>query len=403
VAPSATLTVQGIASQTDNLQEWKNNSGTVLTSVDKNGRIGIGTATPEATLDALRLIRVFGSKLAAEDWPNSGIGLELATDSVANKGYIVSYKRTAPAAWGSLDIQASTVTIGGTPGDLTVTGSLNAGNIASGTWSGSAISAAKGGTGLDSSGAVAGSIFKTTSTGTWGTLVPGSEGQILKMSGGSPVWSSSGTDVTGLFRVLGTAGITWPTNGTGLEFAHNSTSNQGYIQSYDRLGSQWRPLEINASTVTVGGSGSPGNLAVSGVISGNGSGLTNVTPVQAIAGPAPSSIAGGSATFVFVGQTVVVTTTASQQLVGSMTAVLGTSISVPFPYLSFDFNICFRQNGTSNNPITFTPNYTTADMTAEVGRKTYAVATTRMPGAGTISYNVIVGPMVALILVISIL
>lgn len=40
------LIVQGAASQSGNLQQWKNSSGTVLSAIDSNGNVGIGTTSP---------------------------------------------------------------------------------------------------------------------------------------------------------------------------------------------------------------------------------------------------------------------------------------------------------------------------------------------------------------------
>jgi hypothetical protein len=38
---------QGVSGQTANLQEWQNSAGTALTVVDKDGNVGIGTASPK--------------------------------------------------------------------------------------------------------------------------------------------------------------------------------------------------------------------------------------------------------------------------------------------------------------------------------------------------------------------
>jgi len=65
------------------------------------------------------------------------------------------------------------------------------------------VSPSRGGTGFDSSSVSAGSIFRATAAGLWGALGPGADGQTLKMSGGTPVWSidndttySAGTGLT---------------------------------------------------------------------------------------------------------------------------------------------------------------------------------------------------------------
>ena len=84
-------------------------------------KVGIGTTTPDATLDAANIIRVLG--LAGTTWPSTGKGLELAYNNT-NGGYIQAYDRGG-SAWGTLDINASTVNIGGSPGNLHVSGTLS--------------------------------------------------------------------------------------------------------------------------------------------------------------------------------------------------------------------------------------------------------------------------------------
>jgi hypothetical protein len=44
------LVVKGLASQTGDLQEWQNSSGTVLSAVDKNGYVGVGSTAPTAPI-----------------------------------------------------------------------------------------------------------------------------------------------------------------------------------------------------------------------------------------------------------------------------------------------------------------------------------------------------------------
>jgi hypothetical protein len=50
-AANVPLVVKGAASQTGNLQEWQNSSGTVKVVVDETGKVGIGTTTPGAKLE----------------------------------------------------------------------------------------------------------------------------------------------------------------------------------------------------------------------------------------------------------------------------------------------------------------------------------------------------------------
>lgn len=45
------LVVKGAASQSANLQEWQNSSGTVLSAVDENGYLGVGTSNPNAQIE----------------------------------------------------------------------------------------------------------------------------------------------------------------------------------------------------------------------------------------------------------------------------------------------------------------------------------------------------------------
>jgi len=57
----------------------------------------------------------------------------------------------------------------------------------------SPISAAKGGTGLNTSTASTGSILYTSAPGTWNSLAAGTNGQVLKLAAGVPAWGNSGT------------------------------------------------------------------------------------------------------------------------------------------------------------------------------------------------------------------
>ncbi len=52
------LIIQGQASQTGNLTEWRNNSGTGLSAVDASGNLGLGTISPGKKLDVIGEARV---------------------------------------------------------------------------------------------------------------------------------------------------------------------------------------------------------------------------------------------------------------------------------------------------------------------------------------------------------
>jgi hypothetical protein len=85
-------------------------------------KVGIGTTSPGTYLDVQNIMRVTGTTSTA--WPTTGEGLELAYRTDLNKGYIQAYDRGA-GSFGTLDINASAVTIGGG-------GSLSIANIPSG-------------------------------------------------------------------------------------------------------------------------------------------------------------------------------------------------------------------------------------------------------------------------------
>ncbi len=82
-ATDTPLVVKGAASQTGNLQEWRDSSGNVLGVVDANGNVGIGTSTPVAPLhvaasDFGELIRLQSgaSKYRIVTYGGGGIGLQ---------------------------------------------------------------------------------------------------------------------------------------------------------------------------------------------------------------------------------------------------------------------------------------------------------------------------------------
>jgi hypothetical protein len=100
-------------------------AGSIAMAIDNTGKVGIGTPTPSANLDVENVIRVYG--VPTTTWPSAGKGLELAYNSSTNKGYIQAYDRSG-STWGTLDISASTVHIGGSPGNLSVAGTLSKGS-----------------------------------------------------------------------------------------------------------------------------------------------------------------------------------------------------------------------------------------------------------------------------------
>lgn len=138
-----------------------------------------------------------------------------------------------------------------------------------GTWGGPVIAAAKGGTGLDTSASIAQSLLRTTGTGTWGTLPPGVEGQVLKIVGGAVAWGtdSTGSGGGGTVTSLGTSagsGITLSSNPitTTGTIAADTAVLQSRVSGTCALGSSIRAIAANG-TVTCQTDG-PANAFVQG-------------------------------------------------------------------------------------------------------------------------------------------
>lgn len=67
---SVALAVQGIASGTANMQEWRNSAGTAISVINNTGSLGLGTATPAERLDVSGNLRFSGALL-----PNGQAGI----------------------------------------------------------------------------------------------------------------------------------------------------------------------------------------------------------------------------------------------------------------------------------------------------------------------------------------
>ncbi len=116
---ATTLSVQAITSQTGNLQEWRNSSGTPLSVVSVNGNIGIGDSTPteaELVLGPSGAGNVYltpassggGSALC---WDNSGASLIYDCDADPVADYMEMYPVAAGTGLGDLvTIGSNTVT-----------------------------------------------------------------------------------------------------------------------------------------------------------------------------------------------------------------------------------------------------------------------------------------------------
>jgi hypothetical protein len=108
------LVVQGAASQTGDLAQFQNSSGTALTVVNASGNVGIGSATPAAKLDVAGAIDVTGGTLTANNGLHMYFASNVATIQALQNG----------VAWRELDIQ-------GVP--ISLNGNGNGGNVGIGT------------------------------------------------------------------------------------------------------------------------------------------------------------------------------------------------------------------------------------------------------------------------------
>ena len=89
--------VRGASSQTANLQEWQNSSGTVLSKVDSAGMLVVGNTTGT--------IQVTSSGTSGS-YPSSGAGIELVAGSSSGTDLIQAYNRNT-SSWRYLTIQSA--------------------------------------------------------------------------------------------------------------------------------------------------------------------------------------------------------------------------------------------------------------------------------------------------------
>jgi len=75
-ASAKPIVAQGASGQTANLQEWQKSDGTALSVVDKDGKLGVGTTTPQA---------------AVHGFSNSGYGVLGKTTSTTGKAGVYGY------------------------------------------------------------------------------------------------------------------------------------------------------------------------------------------------------------------------------------------------------------------------------------------------------------------------
>lgn len=242
------LVVKGAASQSGNLTEWRNSSGTALVVVDESGNVGIGTASPTNKLDVGGDIKVGGYvtmptggysvKLAGD---NSGIFLHGGT-GVNSGSSIALYGHTAP-----------------TPDIIRFIRSNGTTSYTSMT--------------IDASGNVG-----------IGTTAPYN---LLTINGGSHPASDSDSGIAAL-RIGGSGG---GQTDSGLLFGYNTSSNYGWIQSV-KPGTADYPLLLNPQGGNVGiGTTSPASkLDVAGTITATA--YSGFSSISATATPPDSGTSG---------------------------------------------------------------------------------------------------------------
>ncbi len=281
------------------------------------------------------------------------------------------------------------------------------------------ISPAKGGTGFNSSSAAAGSLLTTTGTGTWGTLAPGANGQVLQIAGGVPAWGSAGT-VTSVATGTGLTGGPVTMSGTvSIDTAvvprlsaSNTFTQPQTVQN--GAGSAAIPLTVRGNVSQTANlqewQNSAGTavatVSPTGVISGNGSGLTNVTPADGSVTDAKisgtismakrpmsvypfsygySTVTPAAFSYIFVGTPLTITTPYYQKLIGSASAT-GYVNSGSY---AVDYGLCYRPNGSANAPNNFTNN--APYVTATGISSTFSIASSIDLPAGTWDIGFCVG------------
>lgn len=174
-ATDKALVVKGAASQSANLQEWQNSSGSALSYIDSSGRLNLAPITSgTGNTGELRLL-----ELAANG--THYIGFK-APDAISSNRIW-----TLPGADGSSGQYLKT----DGSGLLAWDGITSVGTVTTGTWSASNIALAKGGTNASLT-AVDGAVAYSSSSAIALTAA-GASGQILTSSGtGSPTWTYYG-------------------------------------------------------------------------------------------------------------------------------------------------------------------------------------------------------------------
>ncbi len=196
-------------SQTANLTDWRNSSGTILSSIDKNGNLGIGNPVPSQKLDVTGNVRFSGAlmpnNLAGTSGyvlTSSGAGSAPTWTAPGNQTITFSPTGDVTGTTTGTSTLSPVLTIGaGKVTNAMLAGSIAAskligtdintvGTVTTGTWNATAIGVTKGGTGL--TGTAQGDLIYASGTNVFTTLPKNTFGtKYLSNTGTSnnPLWA----------------------------------------------------------------------------------------------------------------------------------------------------------------------------------------------------------------------
>jgi hypothetical protein len=181
-ASTKPLIIKAAASQSANLQEWQNSSGTVMATIDSNGNL-----KTEYLLDKAN----GGSYIQLQ----SNNAVLLSTRSSTNKGLLVQGVASQSASLQEWQNSSGTVLAKVDPsGNLTAASIVKSGGtssqylMADGSTN-STVATTSGGTGLTSY--ATGDILYASATNTLSKLSAGTDGYLLTLSSGAPTWAAA--------------------------------------------------------------------------------------------------------------------------------------------------------------------------------------------------------------------
>jgi len=162
----------------ENSIPWEDPSLNLIVEVDPSGS---GTTYSLMSASPLRAVpfSYFAKKANEANYAQSAGQAQFANESY------YSYSLYSPYTESVSFTNPSNTFTGSFTGNGSGLTNLSAGQIDNGILGGSF-----GGTGLNVSTVTPGTMLVSSASGTWNVIPPGSEGQVLKMSGGVPTWSA---------------------------------------------------------------------------------------------------------------------------------------------------------------------------------------------------------------------